>query len=223
MANKRIFLIHATPVAVAPINDAFARLWPEAELCNLLEDSLSRDLRSSGAVTDPLKQRFLQLASYASGAGADGILFTCSAFGEAIDACKQSLDIPVLKPNEAMLEEALGFGDRVMLLATFAPAIDSMTQELKDAAAAQSREIKLQYCVCPEAIEALHRGDSASHDQMIGQMVAGASDVDVICFAQFSMTSAAVGCTALTDIPVLTTPDSAVLKIKRLLEPESSD
>lgn len=217
MAAKRIFLIHATPVAIAPINEAFARLWPEAELCNLLEDSLSRDLRSAGSVTAALKYRFLELAQYAREAGADGILFTCSAFGEAIDACKAAMDIPVLKPNEAMLEEALGHGDRVALLATFAPAIDSMAQELQQAAGAQGRAVALQHAVCPAAIEALHQGDASRHDQLISEMIPPLADVDVICFAQFSMTSAAPSCAELTRTPILTTPDSAVLKIKRLV------
>ncbi|MFJ4443468.1 aspartate/glutamate racemase family protein [Pseudomonas sp. NPDC089422] len=218
MAAKRVFLIHATPVAVAPINDAFARLWPEAELCNLLEDSLSRDLRSAGSVTEPLKHRFLELARYARGAGADGILFTCSAFGEAIDACKKGMDIPVLKPNEAMLEEALEHGERVVLLATFPPAIDSMTEELMAAASAQGKQVQLQHAVSPAAIEALHQGDHAKHDRLIGEMISPLADADVICFAQFSMTSAASGCAELTDTPILTTPDSAVLKMKRLLD-----
>ncbi|MFK0271952.1 aspartate/glutamate racemase family protein [Pseudomonas asiatica] len=217
MAAKRLFLIHATPVAVEPINAAFARLWPEAELCNLLEDSLSRDLRSAGTVTEALKQRFMALARYAQGAGADGILFTCSAFGEAIDACKLALQIPVLKPNEAMLEEALQRGDRIALLATFPPAIDSMTEELRAAASTSGRQLTISHAVVPQAMEALHRGDCALHDQLISELIEPLSDIDVICFAQFSMTSAASACMAQTDAPVLTTPDSAVLKLKRLL------
>ncbi|MBF8781378.1 arylsulfatase [Pseudomonas fulva] len=216
-AIKRVFLIHATPLAVEPINQAFARFWPEAELCNLLEDSLSRDLRNEGALTDGLRQRFLELAKYARGAGADGILFTCSAFGEAIDACKAALDIPVLKPNEAMLEEALQLGERVALLATFPPAIDSMSEELHAAAAASGRELSLSHATAPQAMEALQRGDGALHDRLISELIAALGDSDVICFAQFSMTSAAAQCMALTDIPVLTTPGSAVIKLKRLL------
>ncbi|TFW39722.1 arylsulfatase [Pseudomonas putida] len=217
MRAKRIFLIHATPVAIVPINEAFARLWPEAELCNLLDDSLSRDLRTAGSATQALERRFLELAQYAQGAGADGILFTCSAFGEAIDACKKALDLPILKPNEAMLEEALDHGDRVALLATFPPAIDSMSQELSAAASARGRQVVQQHAVCPAAIEALHEGNSGRHDQLISELVPPLTDVDVICFAQFSMTSAASSCSELTEIPILTTPDSAVLKMKRLL------
>lgn len=217
MTGKRIFLIHATPLAMTPINDAFARLWPEAQLCNLLEDSLSRDLRVAGGVTEALKQRFLSLGRYAQGAGADAILFTCSAFGEAIDLCKQVLDVPVLKPNEAMVDEALARGSRIALLATFAPAIDSIGEEIREAARLKGVSVTLDSAIAPEAMQALHAGDSARHDRLISELVAPLADREVICFAQFSMTTAADACAALTGSPVLTTPDSAVRRLRSLL------
>jgi len=40
----RIALIHALQHSIQPIEQAFARLWPEAELANLLDDTLSTDL-----------------------------------------------------------------------------------------------------------------------------------------------------------------------------------
>src|ERR1700728_2308847 len=104
----RIALIHALKHSIAPIEDAFNREWPEARLANLLDDSLSADLARDGALTLAMTERFLTLARYAKGCGADGILFTCSAFGPCIQACAQDLaPLPVLKPNEAMIEDAL--------------------------------------------------------------------------------------------------------------------
>lgn len=48
---------------------------------NLLHDSLSADLAPSGRGLDAMMhQRFARLAQYAVDTGADGILFTCSAF-----------------------------------------------------------------------------------------------------------------------------------------------
>jgi hypothetical protein len=54
---------------------------------NLLDDSLSADLaRSAGGLDARMTARFVALAAYAIGTGAQGILFTCSAFGPCIDA-----------------------------------------------------------------------------------------------------------------------------------------
>lgn len=217
IGRKRIFLIHATPLAMSPINEAFARLWPEAELCNLLEDSLPRDLSTAGQLTQALKERFMGLASYAQCAGADAIMFTCSAFGEAIDQCKEALSIPVLKPNEAMLEEAFDHGGRIALLATFAPSVDSILEEITAAAELREVTVAVKSAFVPGAMEALQALDTARHDQLVGEVVASVADADVICFAQFSMTTAAPLCMALTDRPVLTTPDSAVRKLRHIL------
>src|SRR5689334_19257164 len=46
----RIALIHATPLAVDPIDAAFDAQWPDAERVNLLDDSLSVD-RARGSVS----------------------------------------------------------------------------------------------------------------------------------------------------------------------------
>ena len=44
----RIALIHAVTVAMAPVHEAFARLWPEAECADILDTSLSRDRERDG-------------------------------------------------------------------------------------------------------------------------------------------------------------------------------
>src|SRR5215203_3823267 len=95
----RIALIHATPAAVGPIKDAFAEAWPEPDLVNLLDDSLSRDRALAPELSDGLFRRFDVLGRYAISFGADAILFTCSAFGPAIERVARSVEIPVLKPN----------------------------------------------------------------------------------------------------------------------------
>src|SRR5688500_8470971 len=132
MTSPRIALIHATPVAIEPIVAAFKRLWPEARTTNLLEDSLSADLAAQGRLTAEMIERFVNLAGYVRGCGADAILFTCSAFGPAIEAARARLDVPVLKPNEAMLDEALAAGTRIGLIATFEPSLPALKTELED-------------------------------------------------------------------------------------------
>src|ERR1700750_133491 len=129
----RIALIHALKHSIAPIEASFARLWPAASLANLLDDTLSSDLAREGTLTPAMTERFLTLARYAASCGANGILFTCSAFGPCIDACARALaPMPVLKPNEAMIEEAIaqaGPSGRIGLLATFAPTLATMPAE----------------------------------------------------------------------------------------------
>src|SRR4029450_13550107 len=97
----RITLVHAMKHSIQPIEAAFARLWPDARLMNLLDDSLSADLARDGGLSDALTERFLGLGRYAAGTGSDSILFTCSAFGPCIEAVARAHPpTPRAHPNE---------------------------------------------------------------------------------------------------------------------------
>ncbi|MCQ9424971.1 aspartate/glutamate racemase family protein [Pseudomonas sp. LJDD11] len=218
MNTPRIFLVHATPLSISPINTAFDRHWPQAELVNLLEDSLPRDLKAAGQLTPAIIQRFLDLTRYAVSAGADAILFTCSAFGEAIDACKREVSIPLLKPNEAMIEAALAQGSRIGLLATFEPTLASMRAEFIAAAERQGQALDLQLQLAEDGMQILAQGDGPEHDRRVAQAADALGPAEVICLAQFSMARASEWVRQVSGLPVLTTPDSAVLKLRSLLD-----
>jgi len=214
----RIALIHALKHSIAPIEQAFARLWPDAVLANLLDDSLSTDLAREGALSPAMTERFLTLARYAASCGADGILFTCSAFGPCIDACASELaPMPVLKPNEAMIDEAVahaGASGRIGLLATFAPTLATMPAEF----AAVAPQVTLVPALASDALAALNRGDAAAHDRLAAEAARPLEGCDVVALAQFSLSSAASLVAQTTGRTVLTTPDSAVRKLQRLLQ-----
>jgi Asp/Glu/hydantoin racemase len=215
MSKPRIALIHATAVAIDPIREAFAAGWPQARTTNLLDDSLSTDLAADGRITDRMIERFVTLARYSAGCGANAILFTCSAFGVAIEAARGSVPIPVLKPNEAMFDEALEAGRRMGLISTFEPSIPSMVRELEDEAARRGSKIELRTRSIPDAMSALQRGDVKTHDGLIAQAASEFTDCDVLMLAQFSMARAAARISARAGQRLLTSPHSAVARLKR--------
>jgi Asp/Glu/hydantoin racemase len=207
----RIALIHALKHSLVPIEEAFARLWPEATRMNLLDDSLSADLARDGRLTDAMTERCSALGRYAAATGADAILFTCSAFGPCIEAVARAhAPMPVLKPNEAMIEQAVARGRRVGLLSTFPPTLASMPAEFPST-------IELVPKLADGALKALDRGDRGEHDRIVIEASRDLRDCDLIALAQYSMAPAASLVAEATGRPVLTTPDSAVLKLKRAL------
>ena len=210
----RIALIHALAHSVAPINDAFARDWPQAQRMNLLDDSLSADLaRSETGLDAAMHERFARLAQYAVDTGAEGILFTCSAFGPCIEAvARQHALMPVLKPNESMIEEAAGGAGKLGLIATFPATLRSMPPEFPPA-------LPLETALAEGALDALNAGDAPRHDALIAAQAAAlaARGCTRIALAQFSMARARPACEAATGLPVLTTVDSAVRGLRRRL------
>ncbi|MBR0694170.1 aspartate/glutamate racemase family protein [Bradyrhizobium lablabi] len=207
----RIALVHALKHSIAPIEASFARLWPQARLMNLLDDSLSADLARDGRLTERMTERFLTIGRYAAGTGTNGILFTCSAFGPCIEAvAREHAPMPVLKPNEAMIEQAAAKGKRIGLLSTFPPTLGSMPPEFPSS-------VQLVPRLAEGALAALDRGDRAEHDRIVVETSRALRDCDLIALAQYSMAPAADRVAEATGRPVLTTPDSAVAKLKAML------
>lgn len=211
----RIALIHATPLSIAPINAALDVHWPEAERMHLLDDSLSRDRERDGELTDAMVDRFVELASYARRNGAAAILFTCSAFGPAIEAAGRVVEIPTLKPNEAMFDQALDTGSKLALVATFRPSLVSMRDEIEAMAQARGIEVDLRTVYVPEAMNDLAQGRCADHDRKIAQAVAQLKDCDAVMLAQFSMASAGALAQKEVTAPVFTSPGCAVLALRQ--------
>ncbi|MEO5735839.1 MAG: aspartate/glutamate racemase family protein [Variovorax sp.] len=214
----RIALIHALAHSVAPINAAFERDWPEALRMNLLDDSLSADLaRNARGLDAVMHERFARLAQYAVDTGAQGILFTCSAFGPCIEAVARShAGVPVLKPNEAMIEEAAQGTGKIGLVATFAATLESMPPEFPAGTG-------LELALADGALDALNAGDGERHDALIAAQAKAlaARGCTRIALAQFSMARARSACEAASGLPVLTTVDSAVRGLRRRLSRSS--
>ena len=213
----RIALIHALAHSVEPINTALARDWPEAQRMNLLDDSLSADLAAQGRGLDAvMHERFARLAQYAVDCGSHAILFTCSAFGPCIEAvARQHAPLPVLKPNEAMVADAVALGGVVGLVASFGPTLASMPPEFPPGT-------RLHTALAEGALAALNGGDGARHDALVADAALRLKDqgAQVIALAQFSLARARDAVAARTGLPVLTTVDSAVRALRQRLKYE---
>jgi hypothetical protein len=216
--TKRIALVHAVTAAMEPISGAFRELWPEAECSNILDDSLPGDLEKSGGLTPAIFDRFDALGDYAADIGADGLLFTCSAFGGAIEAVARKAPFPVLKPNEAMFDEAFGYGAQIGMLATFAPSVPSMESEFRDMMKARGLNARIRTICVPEAMAALRQGDAARHNALLAEAAPQLAQCNAVMLAQFSTSRAEKAVAARLSIPVLTSPKAAVRKLRSVLQ-----
>jgi len=216
--TRRIGLIHATTLSMDPVKLAFSRLWPDAGFFHVLDNSLSDDRNKTTDLTEDLTRRISTLADYALSCGTDGLLFTCSAFGEAIEAVAATASVPVLKPNEAMFERALNIGGPVVMLATFQPSISSMEKEFHAAAKVHGQDVELRSICIPEARAALNAGDVDTHNKLLANAAETLSDTGAIMLAHFSMDRAVQEIEGRTDIPVLSPPANAVEHFRKLFE-----
>ncbi|PSW08308.1 arylsulfatase [Photobacterium rosenbergii] len=228
-AKIKVALIHAVDIAIAPIKSAFQNDWPEAEVVHLWDETLSIERAKEASLTPFLFERVASLYELAKNSGVDAVMFTCSAFGEAIEVIAKDADIPVLKPNQAMFDEALTMGKPVTLLGSFEPAMAGMAQEFFDAALVANNQAHDQannpagyptelHQVCvPEARSALQQNDIEGHNQLMLQAAQSQVQVDVIMLAHFSSSVAKSLLETETRKTVLSSPECAVRYLKRTL------
>jgi Asp/Glu/hydantoin racemase len=220
--QQRIALIHALRDSIEPILAAFARHWPQAETFNVLDDSLSAAVAAQGRLSTPIIERFLALGRHAAtseigGRRTEALLFTCSAFGPAIEAVQREQSIPVLKPNDGAFEQALRHGRRIGLLVTFRPSLDALAGELRDLAARRGESCEVRGVYVPEALAALQAGRPQEHDAAIAAAAATLGNADAIVLGQFSMARARAAMDPALQRRVLTTPDAAVRQLRERL------
>lgn len=214
--SPRIVLVHAVQVAIPPVLQAFREEWPEATVANLLDDGLGPELERQGP-GPAIDARIARLARHAVESGADGILFTCSAFGAAIDKAREEVAVPILKPNEAMFEQALDVGARLGMLATFRPSVPSMEEEFRQAAAARGSRATLRTVLVAEALDRHKAGDPETHDRLVADAAPQLAGCDAVLLAHFSTARARPLVLQRIDKPVLTSPGSAVARLRALV------
>ena len=107
-------------------------------------------------------------------------------------------------------------GPRIAVLATFAPTLVSMRPEFEALARELGKSIDLDMRFIANAMDALDKGDGGRHDSLIADAAEKVADADAIVLAQFSMAKALSAVERAGRPPVLTSPRSAVAKLKRI-------
>ena len=218
--TTRIGLVHALRASMAPVEAAFARAWPEAEVVNLYDHSLYADYQRWGRVTPEITRRVTALLKYSADSGADGILFTGSLFGESVVAARATMSIPVLTAYEAMIEAAFEAGARLGLLATVADTIRMVERDIAHYAEGRGLSYTLDTRLVPGAMEALQAGDRDRHDALLAESAAQLVGCQVLILAQHSMGPSRSLLDELPGRQILTSPETAAAKLKVLLTTE---
>ncbi len=213
--SASIAIIHAVCAAILPIEKTFERLWPDADIINVLDETLSRNLAKAGEMTPELMARIDRLGKFSQDGGANAVLYSCSAFGEAIEAARANMDIPVLKPNEAMLKDAINIGEKILLAATFEPSIKPVLLELEEMASKMGKKVDARSCYASGALDALNHGEFELHNRLIAEAVENSGPYDVVLLSQFSMAQAQTAVSKVVTFPVLSSPGSAVAQLKQ--------
>lgn len=187
---KKLALIH-TSATLVPIFQDLAKEHLEEkgiDTFNIVDDSLIRNTIERNGLTAATSRRVADYVGSAEAAGADYILVTCSSIGSAVEVAARLTGVPVLRVDQPMANEAVRLGRKIGVIATLSTTLDPTSDLVERSAAAAGKEVELTPKLCEGAFEALMRGDTERHDQMvINALKELAHQVEVIVLAQASM------------------------------------
>lgn len=216
---KRVALIHT----VKSVLNSFETLLYEAidndiKIHNIYDDFLASDPGEIGYFSDTNKKRLLYALKAAELTGADVIVVTCSTLTPAVTELREQIKIPVIAIDDAMAENAVKVGKRILVLATAKSAEGPIQIKLNSEAALQDREIFLTVRRSDEAFTALKSLDMETHDNLVLEMASNTQGYDAIVLAQASMAHLEKQISDITGLQVFSSPDSCINQIKVLLE-----
>ncbi len=216
---QTLALIHTSPTLTPLFGALCAEEMPDTTVFHMVDESLIKDTIRTGSLRRVTMRRLLSMIESAENAGADAILVTCSSIGPAIAIGQQIFDVPVIRVDEAMAEEAIAIGRRIGVMATLRTTLEPTMELLRKKAEEAGKEIELVSSLCDGAFDAVMADDTAKHDAILSRaLIEDMKGVDVVVLAQASMARVvrAMPHGALA-MPVLSSPELAVRQAGRIL------
>lgn len=215
---KKIGLIHTSFVSVNDLKELFAEILPDAELTNIVDDSLLREVMANGGITPAIVKRMCSYMQMLEVSGVDAIFNQCSSVGEAFDIAAKQTSLPVLKVDRPMAEKAVELGSKIAVVATVASTLKPSCNLVESAAKDAGKKVEVMPELVDGALDILMKENNRDkHNQLVKEKIESLEgNVDVIVLAQGSMI---VILPELEHIktPVLSSPRMGVEGMKKLL------
>ena len=219
---KTLALIHTSMVFVnveTMMKDMFAEIMPDVRLINIVDDSLLPDVMATGVIDDDVQKRMSAYVRAAEDTGADAVLSLCSSLGPTIDPTRESATIPVIKIDDPMTRRAVELGRDIGVMATAPTTLGPTIDLIRENAAEMGKDVTIHDRLVEGAFQILMGGDKDKHDQMVIDTARElAQEVDIIVFAQASMTRLAPTVEEVIGLQVLTSPRLAIEYTKSVLD-----
>lgn len=215
----RIGALHALANAIPTTQDAFDRVWPEADVAHLLDGSLYLDRNAGTADDAELASRIDRLIRYSATTGAEGLIVTGSFFGEAAIAARDSVTMPVVTSFDGIIERALLLARErpLHVLSTTPDSATLLSEAIQLEATQRGVSVSLSSHPVAGALDALTGGDGARHDTLVLEAVRDLDANTAVVFAQFSMERILPASADAHAAPVVGPASEGVAYLRRLI------
>ena len=203
---------------VEPLTQIFKEYLPEVKLNHIADDSLIQEVIANQAVTPAVRRRLLSHYVAAADAGADVIFNTCSSVGDIADYGNGYEPVTVFRIDQPMAQQAVTTAQRIGVISTLATTLDPTRRLLQHEAEKAQRDVVLVDGLADGAFAAGQSGDGETHDRLIAEAAMRIADqVDLFVLAQGSMARMEQRLADMTGKPVLSSPVSGVIGLRKYL------
>lgn len=212
-------LLHTVPSLAATFDDLIREAAGDLRRLHVADARLLDTARREG-VTAAVERTVAAHVRHLASVGARAVLVTCSSIGEAAEAAASTVDVPVVRVDAAMADEAVALATgprahgRIAVLATLASTLGPTGRLVERAARRARGAVAVTATVVDGAAGANDRGDRERVDELVAAAVAR-TRADVVVLAQASMARAAAR--ADVPVPVLSSPAGGVTALLRAL------
>ena len=215
MKAKVLGFVHTSATLVPLFQQLSNEFIAGVETFNIVDDSLIKDVIKKGKLMPNTAARVVSHIQAAEAAGADIILVTCSSIGVAIETAATLANVPVIRVDQAMADEAVQIGSRIGVIATLPTTLAPTSDLVKRRAELHGKNVSITSKLCDGAFEALMSGNAEKHDEMVAKALKELmQQVDVIVLAQASMARVVDGLSPQEKIiPILASPTIAMKKL----------
>ena len=216
-APKIGFVHTGVPIGMM-LKKMMSESMPDIPNFHIVDDSLIQDLLQAEEFTPSILKRLSAQISMAKEAGADIIMVTCSSIAPGVDFAKKLVDIPVMKIDEPMAEQAVESANTVGVLATAKTTLVPSVDLINQVAEKKGKPVKVKSKLISEAFDFFLQGDMENHDRLVRRAgIELAQQSDVLVLAQASMSHLADEIEKVSNTPTLTSPPIAVNALKKLV------
>jgi aspartate/glutamate racemase len=184
-----------------------------------VDDSILPQLAANGGDVSAVTNRLTHYTRFAEEVGADVVLHACSSVGEVVAMTQEAVQVPVIRIDEAMAEEAVKKGERIGVAATLATTLNPTLALLRRKAEEVNAAVTLEPRLVESAYQKLIAGDREGHDAALAAALEElAREVDVVVLAQASMARVLSRLPEAERDKFLTSPRLAMERVRQTVE-----
>lgn len=217
---KKLAYLHTVTSLVTLFNQLSKEILPpDVEVFHIADEMLLKLALAQGGLSPFIYRRVADHVSAAEAFGASLVQFTCSSISPCADASRPLVNIPLLKVDEPMVDQAIAVGERVGIVATASSTLKPTTDLVHARAALAGKKVQVDSVLAEGAFAALMSGDTETHDRIVRDTLKGLmSRNQVVVLAQASMARILEAMAPEErSVPVFSSPRLAVERAAKVL------